>query len=61
MPKDVGKSNVWIVQINPLGSRHIVADTLEDVAQTVEAMSPGATITELKLQNEVFGDKKALK
>jgi hypothetical protein len=61
MAKDVGTSIRWEVQIDPLGKKSIIGDTLDDVIQTVAAMSPNATITEVNRREEVFGDKKALK
>ena len=61
MAKDVGKSMLWLVRIEKLGKRLIVADTIGDLIETVDALAPGAKISELAEQDEVFGDKKVLK
>ena len=61
MAIEIGTSKIWKVHIDIYGIKLIVADDMTNLIATVVAMHPGAKVTEISLQNEVYGDKKALK
>ena len=60
-PADIGKSFVWVAQVEGHGKRFIIADTLQQVMDAVDAAFSGAAVTGATRQDEVYGDKKALK
>lgn len=60
-PIDAGKSFVWVVQVEGNGKKFIIADTLQQVMDTVAAAFSGAGVTGATRQDEVYGDKTALK